>query len=367
MAECDGCGASVKFADLESHYSGCPKQTVICSFCSSAFLRSDLTTHNASCPKFIIPCTHASNGCPWTGSRSTLPSSHIPSCPYESIKGFFPINNARLSTLTEENITLRHKIDALEGIVQTMKREMQVVKTALGPWYRPNGSRTPFPHAAASPELPSNLQPSISRRFTVGTDILLPQSANVSHEPFTPPLPSGNADPDILAPYFPPETDRRLDSRPVRQMSASLSQIGDLNASHTHPPAHQSRPSSQNPVAPINLSTTLEGSLGGLRESIVNLTTSVESLARRNDIALTNETLRINEDVMSLRANVHGLRMQVHAIMMDRNAQVTGRAIPESQGWGESRPPESGWPPLSRFFNHPPPTLSQSPPSITKL
>jgi hypothetical protein len=55
----------------------------------------------------------------------------------------------------------------------------------------------------------------------------------------------------------------------------------------------------------------LEGSLAGLRESIVTLTGSVDSLARQHDIALTNETMKLNEELLSLRANVHGLRMQV--------------------------------------------------------
>jgi hypothetical protein len=61
----------------------------------------------------------------------------------------------------------------------------------------------------------------------------------------------------------------------------------------------------------LNLSTTLEGALAGVRASVVALAGAVDSLGRRSDIALTNETLRLNEEVMSLRANVHGLRMQV--------------------------------------------------------
>jgi hypothetical protein len=76
-----------------------------------------------------------------------------------------------------------------------------------------------------------------------------------------------------------------------------------------HP--HHTRPGSQHTVAPLNLSTTLEGSLAGVRESVVALGATVDSLGRRNDIALTTEALRLNEEIMSLRANVHGLRMQV--------------------------------------------------------
>jgi hypothetical protein len=204
---------------------------------------------------------------------------------------------------------LRYKVEVLEGVMQTMKREMRAVKTALGPWYRPEGPHTSYP--PSEPLLPDHL--STARRFAIGADNIPHQSPNTSHDPFTPPTPLTNVDPDILAPYFPPETDPRpFDLRPTRH---SLSQLGDTNPAHPHSHAYNSsRPVSQNPVAPINLSTTLEGSLSGLRESVVSLTASVDSLARRNDIALTNETLRLNEDVMSLRANVHGLRMQVRTV-----------------------------------------------------
>jgi len=110
-------------------------------------------------------------------------------------------------------------------------------------------------------------------------------------------------------------------------------------------------------IAPLNLSTTLEGSFHGLRESVVGLAASVDSMGRRHEIALTNETARMAEEVGGLRAGLHGLRMQIHAIMMDRNAQLTGR-----DGVGEGG--GSGWMPLpappARMY-HPQPL------SITKL
>jgi hypothetical protein len=70
-------------------------------------------------------------------------------------------------------------------------------------------------------------------------------------------------------------------------------------------------------VAPLEVGTTLEGTLVGLRESVVGLAAGVDAAGRRGEIALTNETLR-----MSVRAQMHGLRMQVHGMMMtmDRNA-----------------------------------------------
>ena len=64
-------------------------------------------------------------------------------------------------------------------------------------------------------------------------------------------------------------------------------------------------------VAPLNLSTTVEGSLVGLRESLVTLSAALESQGRRQELALTTEGLRFSEEVGSLKAIVQGLRMQV--------------------------------------------------------
>ena len=64
-------------------------------------------------------------------------------------------------------------------------------------------------------------------------------------------------------------------------------------------------------VAPLNLSTTVEGSLVGLRESLITLSAALESQGRRLELALTTEGLRVSEEVGSLKATIQGLRMQV--------------------------------------------------------
>ncbi|KAG8797927.1 hypothetical protein FRC17_007604 [Serendipita sp. 399] len=69
------------------------------------------------------------------------------------------------------------------------------------------------------------------------------------------------------------------------------------------------------PIPPVNVETTLEGSLWSLRQSVVTLSTEFESLSRRQDMHYTTELLRLHEEVASLRATVHGLRMQVHTFM----------------------------------------------------
>jgi len=64
-------------------------------------------------------------------------------------------------------------------------------------------------------------------------------------------------------------------------------------------------------VSPLNLSTTIGGSLVGLRESLVTLSAALESQGRRLELAFTTEGLRVSEEVGSLKAIVQGLRMQV--------------------------------------------------------
>jgi len=75
-------------------------------------------------------------------------------------------------------------------------------------------------------------------------------------------------------------------------------------------------------IAPLDLGNTLEGTLYGLRESMVGLAGMIDGIRRRGEMALANETLRLGEETMSLRAQIHGVRMQVHGMMIERNAMA---------------------------------------------
>ena len=66
-------------------------------------------------------------------------------------------------------------------------------------------------------------------------------------------------------------------------------------------------------IAPLNLSTTVEGSLVGLRESLVTLSAALEAQGRRLEHGFATEGLRVSEEVGSLKAVVQGLRMQVNS------------------------------------------------------
>ena len=120
-------------------------------------------------------------------------------------------------------------------------------------------------------------------------------------------------------------------------------------------------------------SDSVECALSSLRGSIVALSASIDSLGRRQDIALTTENLRMNEEVGALRAVVHGLRMQVrcngipdfhHFILYMSPLQVHS-LITERNGtpWV---PNDTG--PFFRQFHLPHPPMSLNPPtSTTKL
>jgi hypothetical protein len=216
------------------------------------------------------------------------------------------MNNSRMSTLTDENKVLKCKVEALEGIIQTMRREIQSVQSALGPWYRPEGSYPPLPRQTSSPE---------SAFQTRGrpTSLESPLTTTGAYARLGSPYASTSTTPDALAPYFPPEANENLPWLERRLNHTSL--YGSTSSTDANGrPYNESM--SHTPVAPINLSTTLEGSLAGLRESIVTLSASVDSLARRHDIELRNETLRSNEEISRLNYTVHGLRMQVGRLFL---------------------------------------------------
>jgi hypothetical protein len=256
-----------------------------------------LQDHVATCSEVVVPCLHADNGCSWTGPRHELSELHISSCSYESIKGFFAIHGTRVSTLSAENTALKQGVLALEGIVHLMQRETQSLKTILGPWYHSEVQRTSradVRHVQVPDD--SNLQgfagPSLSRTATQRTQVpTLDQFDTIDAE----------LDPATSF-FLPPET--HFDGRIHTHSRTS----GGLLNIQSHPGQH-SLPLT--PVAPLNLSTSLEGSLVGLRDSVTAVAASVDSLARRNDIALTNENMRINEELGSLKYAVHGIRLQV--------------------------------------------------------
>ena len=329
---------------------------------------SDLADHDASCMDRVIACTHEDNGCPWTGPRRSLLDKHIPACPYAAIKGFFGRNHDRISALSQENILLRQKLEASDGMMQILRRELQAVKTALGPWYRPDGSYTFWSQDLLTDGLSDSHLTDGSADTPAFPYYPVGQPSSPSFNPAhsqSPTSPFAN-----LALYFPPAFPS---SNPSNSNPSA-------NPYHPHPTSvsgARGGPSTTTPIAPLNLSTSLAGTLAGLHSTLSTLAASHDALARLTELALATETARTAEELGALRAVVNGLRMHVHAIMMDRNALFAGTdAGSATSGTGTGAGAgmsAAGWPP-QRFYPHPSSApglplsaLSSSPASITKL
>ncbi|GJJ06321.1 hypothetical protein Clacol_000512 [Clathrus columnatus] len=315
------CPGRIFRKDVQEHFSTCEHR-----------IKIDL--HETTCPDMIITCDHASNGCSWTGLRRAGPD-HLNQCPYETIKDFLSLNASRISFLEVENSALRNRVDELETTLRSVRHDMELTKLVLGPWYRQDGPldfvRPSPPTESAPPRRPSNAIGSAVFGFSNESRLIPPESPasfNVSLQTF---------ELDPLAQFFP--SSNVIDTSPAHV----------LDGAYRHPLSSS--------IAPLNLNTSLEGSLTSLRNSIITLASSLDSEVRRHDVALSTESLRVNEEVMALRAVVHGLRMQVHQIMMDRNSQVTGRldeegVSPTGYVYSQLRNSLGEWQPSSRYMNH---------------
>ena len=209
--------------------------------------------------------------------------------------------------------------------MRTLRKEMNAVRNALGPWFS------------------SSYQVGGGRGLDVGvglTSSVWP--LGMQHNPAGPSQPT-SAGEDPLAPYFPPA--ESMVQRPAIDHRLPSNTVGDTSDSRT---------GMMGVVAPLDLDTTLEGTLVGLRESMKGLAVGIDSVGRRSEIGLTNETLRLGEEMMSVRAQMHGLRMQMHGMMMDRNVAL------RSEEGQYLQPPVLPPPPL-------PNRIIGVPPSITKL
>lgn len=346
---CRGCGISVKYSDLNYHYSECSSKTAACSLCAAEFPRSETEIHNASCPSVEVSCVHADHGCPWNGPRCELLTTHVPTCPYEAIKGFLTIHAVKTSMLLTENGTLKMRVQALEDIVRTTQRDMQRMRNVLGPWYQfetqqlSRESVTQMP--AASDGSDSGVELSTSGDIRGGVDLRSMSSSAMDSRPAHP------ADVDDAAAYFAASPEAAfVDAH--HHTAASHRPVGNLRDGHLQ--LHQR--SLLVPIAPLNLSTSLEGTLSGLRDSVAAVSASVESIARRNDITHTTESMRINEELGSLRYAIHGIRLQLHRLMMDRNTQLSrlpGDLVPSFPVAGPAAATPTG-PSLPSQSVHPP-------------
>jgi len=250
--------------------------------------RQQLEEHADECLEAIVPCTQSVNGCLWTGKRSCL-SAHGGICPYEAIKGFFAIHTKEIADLRVENIALREQVSTLKAHIQVLHQDVATAKQLLGPWYKPEIPLSAPQPISAPPEMTVPLERTTNRRRHSN-----PLSCGILGF-----LDRPSEDGDLLnSPPFSVYSQGSLP--PTRGESLSVSVLNDFTRSQP-----------QSPIPPVNFNTTLEGSLNSLRNSIVQLSASLDTVSRRQDMNFTTEMLRMHEEVGSLRAIVHGLRMQV--------------------------------------------------------
>lgn len=262
--------------------------------------------------------------------------------------------------LQDQNFVLRQKLDCAEATIQTLKQDLDIARKALGPWWRMDESSS---RRSSREEVTSDSASFISQQQLSNEQARRPTSDSISPAiTFSPDAPSFStqdtdsynatsasalSDPAFLAPFFPPASgsgDRtNTPPQPNTPNTAQLPNLPDPSMRHIFPLARGvfSSPyrfsdvssqgvrapplapppphSSPSRIPPIDFSTTLEGALSGIRNSVVALSASLDALGRRQDIALTTENLRMNEEVGALRAVIHGLRMQVHTLITERN------------------------------------------------
>ncbi|KAG8749780.1 hypothetical protein FRC14_001100, partial [Serendipita sp. 396] len=287
--QCSACLQAIPMSDAQVHTDQCPKGTTTCPDCETELLREEMDTHEDTCPLFTILCSHSSVGCEWVGIREDL-SFHLSSCSYESLKGFFTIHAKENSNLRAENAVLHEEICTLRAQMREMTTDMTKARQALGPWFKPT-SLSP-PSSSQAPE-----------RVTGRRRLSSPLTSGMLAFPDTSRDPSGPSERGI--------TNSANASNSVNPASPTLLPVDSGLAPTITLQDFTPRTQAHSPIPPINMETTLEGSLGSLRHSIVTLSTEFESLSRRQDMHYTTELLRLHEEVASLRATVHGLRMQV--------------------------------------------------------
>lgn len=305
-------------------------ETVRCPFCNVDHLHSETVAHAEVCPGAIVACDQASNGCDWTGVRLALRETHLRNCPYVALQGFFRISDAQAAALEAENVRLRARLDSVEGMVSVMRRELQAVKGALGPWYRPDAGPESAP---LSPQSQAFSQPP-SYSFSTFSSISAPAYPwRVHHDP-----PADHIVHMQITPGEDPSISATLDSisNVVHGPQPGISR-SDL-AAYFPPPSGDI---SGSPSSSTMNGYSLPAALTALRTALLN-----------HDARSRMATSAHAAELAAMRQVIAGLRMQLHAMLVERSG-----ANADGPGIGAG-----GWPPPPLGVSHGPTAAS-----ITKL
>ncbi|KAH9972220.1 hypothetical protein BJV74DRAFT_211368 [Russula compacta] len=268
-----------------------------------------------------------------------LRETHLRGCPYVALQGFFRISDAQAGALETENARLRARLDSAEGMLAIMRHELQTIKGALGPWYRPD----PGPESSPlSPQSQSFLQPPSYSLSTPSSTTVPAYPWRGHHEP--------PADVMVHLPISPgedPSISTTLDSlsHTAHGLHGGIAP-SDL-AAYFPPPSGDAS-------GPLSPSTTSGRSLFA---ALTALRTALQTYDARSRMAASAHAA----ELAAMRQVVTGLRMQLHAVLMERSG-----ANADGSGTGAA----ASWNSLARFFLNPPP-LGVGPghttASITKL
>ncbi len=280
------------------------------------------------CPTAIVPCEHAAHGCSWTGSRSALQDTHTPHCPYAALQGFFRISDARTAALETENVLLRARLDAADGMLAVMRHELQAIKGAAAhhlPFSPPTSSTVPpYPwrgHHDPPADVMAHLPPHPPTTALSEDPSIAPAA---SHEPRA----TGIAPADLAAYFPPPASDASLNS----------------------------------PPSPTTTTTTSSTSSGGTGRSLSATLTALRSALQTHDARARMSANAHAAELGAIRQVVAGLRMQLHAVLMELSNASSNGHVTGADGWTPKLPA------AARFFL---PGLVPPPPppavSITKL
>jgi hypothetical protein len=313
-------------------------ETARCPFCNVEHLHSEAVAHAEVCPAAIVACEQASYGCDWTGARLALRETHLRNCSYVALQGFFRISDAQAAALEAENARLRARLHAIEGVFSVMRHELQAVKGALGPWYRPDAGQESAP---LSPQSQAFSQP-LSYSFSTFSSTSAPAYPwRIHHDP-----PADHIVHMQITPGEDPSISATLDS------ISNVVHGPQPGISHSDLAAHFPPPSGDISGSPS--SSTMNGY--SLPAALTALRTALLNHDARSRIAASAHAA----ELAGMRQVVAGLRMQLHAVLMERSGANTDGSGVGAGGWNSS----------ARFLlNPPPPGVSHAPTaaSTTKL
>jgi hypothetical protein len=326
----------------QTHSRTCSIEIIQCPSCNFEHSHAETVAHAEQCPAAIVPCEQASHGCDWTGERLALKESHIRNCPYVALRGFFRRSDAQVAALETENSRLRARLDSAEGMLAVMRHELQAIKGALGPWYRPDAGAESIP---LSPQSQAFSQPP-SYSFPMPSPASAPANSwRASHHHETPA--------DVMthlqiASAEDPSISASLDSVTLTPHAPYASIAPSDLAAYFPPPSAGDGPGTLSPQSTTTSWPSLSTALTALR-------TALQTHDARSRMAASAHAA----ELAAMRQIVAGLRMQLHAVLLERsgaNADGSGAGV-------------GGWNPAARFLLNPPAlaAVGHTAASITKL